>query len=104
VYAIIRTGGKQYRVSEGETIYVERLESSLGEKVTLGEVLLVGGGEGETKVGSPLIDKAKVAATVVESGRDHKVRVFKYKKRKHYRRTRGHRQDYTALRIDSISL
>jgi large subunit ribosomal protein L21 len=104
VYAIIRTGGKQYRVSEGETIYVERLESPVGEKVTLGEVLLVGGGEGETKVGSPLIDKAQVAATVVDLGRDHKVRVFKYKKRKHYRRTRGHRQSYTAVRIDSIEL
>jgi large subunit ribosomal protein L21 len=104
VYAIIRTGGKLYRVSEGETIYVERLESPVGEKVTLGEVLLVGGGEGETRVGAPLIDKAKVAATVVDLGRDHKVRVFKYKKRKHYRRTRGHRQEYTALRIDSITL
>ena len=104
MYAIIRTGGKQYRVSEGETIYVERLAGVAGDKVTLGEVLLIGGGDGETKVGAPLLDKATVAATVVDSGRDHKVRVFKYKKRKHYRRTRGHRQDYTALRIDSISL
>jgi large subunit ribosomal protein L21 len=104
VYAIIRTGGKQYRVSEGETIYVEHLAGVAGDKVTLAEVLLVGGGEGETKVGAPLLDKVKVAATVLDSGRDHKVRVFKYKKRKHYRRTRGHRQDYTALRIDSISL
>jgi large subunit ribosomal protein L21 len=104
VYAIIRTGGKQYRVSEGDTIYVESLPSPVGEKVTLGEVLLVGGGDGEARVGAPLLDKASVAATVVESGRDHKVRVFKYKKRKHYRRTRGHRQGYTALRIDSISL
>ena len=104
MYAIIRTGGKQYRVSEGETIYVERLPAVAGDKVTLAEVLLVGGGEGETKVGAPLLDKAKVAATVIDLGRDHKVRVFKYKKRKHYRRTRGHRQEYTALRIDSISL
>ena len=103
MYAIIRTGGKQYRVSEGETIYVERLEAPVGEKVTLGEVLFVGG-EGEPKVGAPLLDKASVAATVVDLGRDHKIRVFKYKKRKHYRRTRGHRQAYTALRIDSISL
>jgi large subunit ribosomal protein L21 len=104
VYAIIRTGGKQYRVSEGDTIYVEHLEAPVGGKVTLGEVLLVGGGKGETKVGAPLIDKASVAATVVDTGREHKVRVFKYKKRKHYRRTRGHRQEYTALRIDGISL
>ena len=104
MYAIIRTGGKQYRVAEGDTIYVESLTAPVGEKVTLGEVLLVGGTDGEAKVGSPLLEKASVAATVVESGRDHKVRVFKYKKRKHYRRTRGHRQSYTALRIDSISL
>ena len=104
MYAIIRTGGKQYRVSEGETIYVERLEAPVGEKVTLGEVLLVGGGEGEPRVGAPLVEKASVAATVVDLGREHKIRVFKYKKRKHYRRTRGHRQAYTALRIDSISL
>jgi len=103
VYAIIRTGGKQYRVSEGETIYVERLATPLGEKVTLGEVLLVGSDKG-TQVGAPLLDRASVAATVVDQGRDHKIRVFKYKKRKHYRRTRGHRQEYTALRIDSISL
>jgi large subunit ribosomal protein L21 len=104
VYAIIRTGGKQYRVAQGDTIYVERLEAPVGEKVTLGEVLFVGGEKGETKVGAPLIDKASVAATVLDLGRDHKIRVFKYKKRKHYRRTRGHRQSYTALRIDSISL
>ena len=102
MYAIIRSGGKQYRVTEGETIYVERLPQGAGDKVTLAEVLLVGGGDGGPKVGSPLLDGAKVAATVLEQGRDEKVRVFKYKKRKHYRRTRGHRQSYTALRIDSI--
>jgi large subunit ribosomal protein L21 len=101
VYAIIRTGGKQYRVAAGETIYVELLDAPVGEKVTLGEVLLVGGEDG-AKLGSPLLGNASVAATVVEQGRDHKIRVFKYKKRKHYRRTRGHRQSYTALRIDSI--
>ena len=104
MYAIIRAGGKQYRVSEGDTIYVERLEAPTGETVTLGEVLMVGGDGGEARVGAPLVDKASVAATVVDQGREHKIRVFKYKKRKHYRRTRGHRQAYTALRIDSISL
>ena len=101
MYAIIRTGGKQYRVAAGETIYVERLDTPVGEKVTLGEVLLVGGEDG-AKLGSPLLGHASVAATVIEQGRDHKIRVFKYKKRKHYRRTRGHRQSFTALRIDSI--
>ena len=103
MYAIIRTGGKQYRVAEGDTIYVELLGASVGEKVTLGEVLLVAGDKG-TQVGAPLLDKVSVAATVVDAGRDHKIRVFKFKKRKHYRRTRGHRQGYTALRIDGISL
>jgi len=105
VYAIVRAGGKQYRVEKGDTIYVESLPAALGEKVTLGEVLLVGGGEkGEAKVGSPLLDKASVVGTVVGEGRDRKIRIFKYKKRKHYRRTKGHRQSYTALRIDGIEL
>lgn len=104
MYAIIRSGGKQYRVTEGETIYVERLPQGAGEKITLAEVLLVGGSDDGPKVGSPLLDGATVAATVMEQGRDQKVRVFKYKKRKHYRRTRGHRQSYTALRIDSIQV
>ena len=104
MYAIIRTGGKQYRVAEGETIYVESLEAPAGESITLGEVLMVGGEGDKTKIGAPFLSGAKVAATVVESGRGEKIRVFKYKKRKHYRRTRGHRQGYTALRFDRIQL
>ena len=105
MYAIVRAGGKQYRVEKGDTIYLERLSAPVGEKVTLGEVLFVGGGEkDEAKLGSPLLEKAAVVATVVAEGRDHKIRVFKYKKRKHYRRTKGHRQSYTALRIDAIEL
>ncbi len=102
MYAIVRAGGKQYRVEKGDTIYVERLLTSVGEKVTLGEVLLVGGEE--MRVGRPLVDKAAVVALVVDQGRDAKIRVFKYKKRKHYRRTRGHRQAYTALRIEAIQV
>jgi large subunit ribosomal protein L21 len=102
VYAIVRTGGKQYRVEAGSTIYVERLEAPVGQKVTFEEVLLVGG-EGEARVGSPNVDKASVVGTVLDQGRDRKVRVFKFKKRKHYRRTRGHRQSFTALRIDAIN-
>jgi len=103
VYAIVRTGGKQYRVEAGSTIYVERLEAPVGQKVTFEEVLLVGGGEGEVRVGSPNVDKATVVGTVLDQGRDRKIRVFKFKKRKHYRRTRGHRQSFTALRIDTIN-
>jgi large subunit ribosomal protein L21 len=104
VYAIIRAGGKQYRVKAGDTIHLESLPGKAGEKVVLGEVLFVGGGDGEPRLGSPLLDKAQVVGTVLEHGRSPKVRVFKYKKRKHYRRTRGHRQSYTALRIDAIEI
>ena len=103
MYAIVRAGGKQYRVEKGDTIYLESLSAAVGEKVTLGEVLLVGGGEkGEATLGSPLVDKALVVGTVVGEGRDRKIRVFKYKKRKHYRRTRGHRQSFTAVRIEKV--
>lgn len=105
MYAIVRAGGKQYRVEKGDTIYVERLSAPVGEKVTLGEVLLVAGSDKDAaRVGAPLLDKASVVGTVVEDGRDRKIRIFKYKKRKHYRRTKGHRQAYTALRIDAIEL
>jgi large subunit ribosomal protein L21 len=103
VYAIIRTGGKQYRVSAGETIYVERLTAEAGETVTFGEVLLLAGDDKGPRVGAPIVAGATVAGTVVEHGRDQKIRVFKYKKRKQYRRTRGHRQHYTAVRIETIT-
>jgi large subunit ribosomal protein L21 len=101
VYAIIRTGGKQYRVKPGDVVRVERLEGAVGSTVSLEDVLLVAG-DGEPRVGSPLLDGVSVVGTVVEQDRDAKVRVFKYKKRKHYRRTRGHRQSYTAVRIDAV--
>ena len=101
MYAIIRTGGKQYRVQQGDVVRVERLPGEVGASVTLGDVLLVGG-DGEPKVGGPRVEGASVVGTVVELGRDAKVRVFKYKKRKHYRRTRGHRQSFTAVRIDAV--
>jgi large subunit ribosomal protein L21 len=101
VYAIIKTGGKQYRVSPGDVIHVERLPGDAGQTLTLGEVLLVGG-EGETRVGAPHVPDVSVRGTVVEQDRDRKIRVFKFKRRKHYRRTRGHRQSFTAVRIDSI--
>ena len=102
MYAIVRAGGKQYRVEAGATIYVERLTAPVGEKITLDEVLLISD-DGGVQVGAPRLDRASVVGTVLDQGRDHKIRVFKYKKRKHYRRTRGHRQSYTALRIDAIN-
>ena len=101
MYAIIRTGGKQYRVNPGDVVRVERLEGEVGSTVTLEDVLLVAG-DGEARVGSPRLDGASVVGTVVEQDRDAKIRVFKYKKRKHYRRTRGHRQSFTAVRIDAV--
>jgi large subunit ribosomal protein L21 len=101
VYAIVKTGGKQYRVAAGEVVRVERLDGEVGAQLTLGEVLLVSG-EAGTTVGTPTVTGAEVSATVVEQGRGDKVRVFKYKKRKHYRRTKGHRQSFTAVRIDAV--
>ena len=101
MYAIIRTGGKQYRVKTGDVVRVERLEGAVGTSVTLDDVLLVAG-EGEPRVGSPRVEGASVVGTVVEQDRDAKIRVFKYKKRKHYRRTRGHRQSFTAVRIAAV--
>ncbi len=101
MYAIIRTGGKQYRVEKGDVVRVERLDGTVGSTVTLEDVLLLGG-EGEPRVGSPRLEGVSVVGTVVEQDRDAKIRVFKYKKRKHYRRTRGHRQSFTAVRIDAV--
>ena len=101
MYAIIRTGGKQYRVQPGDVVRVERIAGEVGAKVTLDEVLFVAG-DGSPRVGAPRVEGASVVGTVVEQDRDGKVRVFKYKKRKHYRRTRGHRQSYTAVRIDAV--
>jgi large subunit ribosomal protein L21 len=101
VYAIIRTGGKQYRVAPGDVVRVERLAGDVGSTVTLDEILLVAG-EGEARVGQPRLTGTTVVGTVVAQDRDSKVRVFKYKKRKHQRRTRGHRQSFTAVRIDAV--
>jgi large subunit ribosomal protein L21 len=98
-YAIIRSGGKQFRVEEGQQVRVPLMDQEVGSTVEL-DVLLLGGDE--SKVGTPMVDGARVAATVVDHGRDTKIIVFKKKRRKQYKRTRGHRQDYTTLKIDSI--
>jgi large subunit ribosomal protein L21 len=101
-YAIIKTGGKQFRVEEGATIRVPSIDKRAGEAVEL-DALMLAGGDGKTKVGSTLEDGgARVAATVVDHGRDDKIIVFKKKRRKHYKRKQGHRQGYTTLKIDSI--
>jgi large subunit ribosomal protein L21 len=100
-YAVIRTGGKQYRVSEGDVVKVEKLPGEVGEKITLADVLFVGG-DGEVKIGSPVVSNATVAGEIVGQIRAKKVRVFKKKRRKSYSRQQGHRQYQTALKITSI--
>ncbi len=102
MYAVIKTGGKQYRVAPDDVIKVERIEGEAGDTVELGEVLMVGG-EGDAKIGTPLVDGASVKAEVVEQGRARKIIVFKKKRRKDYKRTRGHRQHLTTLKIKSIN-
>ncbi|MEQ8746089.1 50S ribosomal protein L21 [Pyruvatibacter sp.] len=102
MFAVIRTGGKQYKVAQNDVLSVEKLEGEPGDKIEIGEVLMVGG-EGDAKVGSPLLDGAKVSAEVLGHGRDRKVRIFKKVRRHTYRRTKGHRQHKTQIRITGIS-
>jgi large subunit ribosomal protein L21 len=103
MYAVIKTGGKQYRVSAGEKLKVERIPADVGAEVVLDQVLMVSDGE-QLAIGSPLISGASVQATVLAQGRGVKLRIFKMKRRKHYRKTQGHRQDYTEIRIDGITV
>ncbi|MGL5244408.1 50S ribosomal protein L21 [Clostridium tarantellae] len=101
MYAVLTTGGKQYRVSEGDVIYVEKLNAEVDSTVELTEVLAVSK-DGELKVGAPVVEGAKVMAKVVAQGKAKKVVVFKYKAKKDYRRKNGHRQPYTKLVIEKI--
>ena len=101
MYAIIKSGGKQYKVQSGEQLRLEALSVDVGASVSFGEVLLVGEGDG-VKVGAPFVSGAKVNATVVSHGRGDKVKIFKLRRRKHYQKSQGHRQSYTEVRIDDI--
>ena len=101
MYAVIATGGKQYKVSEGDTVRVEKLEGEVGSKVEISEVLMVGGDD--LKIGAPHVEKAKVTGLIVEQGKAKKILVFKKKRRKGYRKMQGHRQQYTALKIEKIN-
>ena len=103
MYAVIRSGGKQHRVEPGTTLKVEKLDAEVGNTVQLGEVLLVAS-DGKVTFGNPLVEKASVEATVVAQDRARKIVVFKKKQKKQYRRTRGHRQAYTELRVDNITV
>jgi len=102
MYAIVETGGKQYRVQEGDTVYVEKLEATAGDVVTLDTVLAVSK-DGKLTLGAPVVAGAKVEAKVVEQGKGKKIIVFKYKPKKDYRRKQGHRQPYTKLVIEKIN-
>lgn len=102
MYAIIKTGGKQYKVSEGDLVRVEKLPYQVGETVDFEEVLLVAGDD-DVKVGAPTVENAKVTAIVEDQAKDKKIVVFKYKPKKMYRKKQGHRQPYTLVKIDSIS-
>ena len=98
MFAVIRTGGKQYKVASGDVIAVEKLEGAAGDKVEIGDVLMAG-----QKIGSPLLSGAKVLAEIVKQFRDDKVTIFKKRRRHNYRRKKGHRQDLTVLRITGIN-
>ena len=100
IYAIVRAGGKQYRVEPNQTLDVDRIQADVGSTVDFGVLFI--GGDGEVSIGTPEVDKAKVVAEVIEHGRDRKILVFKYKNKTRYRRRHGHRQDYTRLQIKEI--
>ena len=103
MYAVVKAGGKQYRVAPGETIRVERLAQEVGSTVEFGQVLALHDDQ-NLHVGAPTLENAKVVGTIVENGRAKKVIVFKFKRKKQYRVFRGHRQSFTAVKIDSIAL
>ena len=101
MYAVVRSGGKQARVSPGDSVRLERIPGAVGDSVELAEVLMVGN-EGEPRVGTPLVDGAKVIGTITAQGRGDKIIIFKMKRRKGYRVKQGHRQEYTELLVDRI--
>jgi large subunit ribosomal protein L21 len=102
VYAVFRTGGKQYRARQGERVRIERLDAAVGDAVAFDEVLLVGEGA-NVKLGAPLVTGGKVEAKVVAQGREDKITIIKFKRRAHYKRVKGHRQPFTDVEITGIS-
>ena len=102
MYAVIKTGGKQYKVAAGEKIKVEQIAADVGQEVVIDQVLAVGNGA-DLQVGSPLVAGASVKATVLAQGKHDKVHIFKMRRRKHYRKSQGHRQTFTELQITAVS-
>jgi len=101
MYAVIKTGGKQYKVVAGEKIKIEQIAAEVGQEIVIDQVLAVGSGA-ELKVGTPLVEGASVTATVLSQGRHDKVHIFKMRRRKHYQKRQGHRQNYTELQISAV--
>ncbi len=101
MYAVIKTGGKQYRVAAGEKLKIEQIPADVNAEVILDQVLMVGEGD-SVRIGQPVLEGASVKATVLEHARGPKIKIFKMRRRKHYQKHQGHRQNYTLLRIDSI--
>lgn len=101
MYAVIKTGGKQYRVTAGEVLKIESVDAAVGSQVSFDQVLAVGSGA-EVRVGAPWVEGASVKATVVAHGRGPKVKIFKMRRRTHYAKTQGHRQNFTEVRVDAI--
>ena len=102
MYAVIKTGGKQYRVTVGEKLKVEQIPADVDSQITIDQVFMVGEGDA-VKIGTPVVAGASVKATVVSHGRHDKIKIFKMRRRKHYQKHQGHRQNYTELRIEAIS-
>jgi large subunit ribosomal protein L21 len=102
MYAVIRTGGKQYRIQVGEKLKVEQIEAQSGSELILDQVLMIADGE-KISMGNPLVDGATVSATVLGQGRHDKIRIFKMRRRKHYQKHQGHRQNYTEIQITGIA-
>ncbi len=102
MYAIIQTGGKQYKVAEGEILKIEKLVGVAGDKLTLDQVLMIKDESGTTRIGTPTVKDALVTVEVIEQGREKKITVYKYKKRKNYRRKQGHRQAFTKIKVEKI--
>lgn len=102
MYAVIKTGGKQYRITAGQKLKIEQIPADIGQEISLDQVLSVGEGEA-LQIGVPFVAGAVVKATVLAQGRHDKIKIFKMRRRKHYRKTQGHRQNYTEIRIEAIN-
>ena len=104
MYAVVRTGGKQVRVEPGQAVRVEKIEGAVGDRIELDDVLMVAGGDGESRIGTPVLEGVKVVGTITDQGRGKKIIVFKRKRRKGYRKKQGHRQGFTEIRIEEVAL